>query len=203
MAGWSATTAPTVPNESDSIRKKAVDTSEEIQSLLSAQTLRSITAILSVRVDSVIAGKDQLGSGALEAKISDDRAVIGPASIAMQGGTAKAQVTYEPRERDIQTSMTIDVDKFDYGVLARRIKPAADVSGRFSLHLDVQAKSPRLSDALKYGNGQLDFLVWPNEMKAEMVDLWAVNLLLALLPTIDPKNESKVNCAVGRFTLAN
>ncbi len=157
LAGWSATTAPTVPNESDSIRKKAVDTSEEIQSLLSAQTLRSITAILSVRVDSVIAGKDQLGSGALEAKISDGRAVIGPASIAMQGGTAKAQVTYEPRERDIQTSMTIDVDKFDYGVLARRIKPAADVSGRFSLHLDVQAKSPRLSDALKYGNGQLDF----------------------------------------------
>ena len=203
LAGWSATQAPAVPTESDSIRKKAVDTSEEIQSLLSAQTLRSITAYLSVRVDSVIAGKDQLGSGALEAKISDGRAVIGPASIAMQGGTAKAQVTYEPRERDIQTSMTIDVDKFDYGVLARRIKPAADVSGRFSLHMDVQAKSPRLSDALKYGNGQLDFLVWPNEMKADMVDLWAVNLLLALLPTIDPKNESKVNCAVGRFTLVN
>jgi len=103
----------------------------------------------------------------------------------------------------VQTNMTIDVDKFDYGVLARRIKPAADVSGRFSLHMDVRSLTPRLSDALKHGNGKLDFLVWPNEMKADMVDLWAVNLLLALLPTIDPKNESKVNCAVGRFTLVN
>lgn len=203
LAGWSATQAPAVSNDSESIRKKAVDTSEEIQSLLSVQTLRSITAHLSVRVDSVIAGKDRLGSGALEAKIGDGRAVIGPASVAMQGGTAKALVMYEPREHDVQTNMTIDVDKFDYGVLARRIKPAADVSGRFSLHMDVRSLTPRLSDALKHGNGKLDFLVWPNEMKADMVDLWAVNLLLALLPTIDPKNESKVNCAVGRFTLVN
>jgi hypothetical protein len=40
-------------------------------------------------------------------------------------------------------------------------------------------------------------------MKAEMVDLWAVNLFVALLPTIDPKNQSKVNCAIGRFTLTD
>ena len=207
LAGWSATPAPaaatSASNESDSLRKKAVDTSEQIQSLLSAQTLRSITANLSVRVDRVIAGKDQLGGGTLEAKIAEGRAIIGPATIAMQGGTAKALVTYEPRERDVVTDMKIDIDTFDYGVLARRIKPAADISGRFSLHMDVRSLSPRLSDALKHGNGTLDFLVLPKEMKAEMVDLWAVNLFLALLPTIDPKNESKVNCAIGRFTLVN
>jgi len=30
-----------------------------------------------------------------------------------------------------------------------------------------------------------------------------VNLFVALLPTIDPKNQSKVNCAIGRFTLTD
>jgi uncharacterized protein involved in outer membrane biogenesis len=33
--------------------------------------------------------------------------------------------------------------------------------------------------------------------------MWAVNVLTALLPTINPNNESKVNCAVGRFGLDN
>jgi hypothetical protein len=30
-----------------------------------------------------------------------------------------------------------------------------------------------------------------------------VNLLVALLPAVDPASESKVNCAVGRFDLRN
>ena len=31
--------------------------------------------------------------------------------------------------------------------------------------------------------------------------MWAVNVLMALLPAVDSSNESKVNCAVGRFVL--
>lgn len=38
-------------------------------------------------------------------------------------------------------------------------------------------------------------------MALEPVDLWAVNLFLALLPAVDPAAESKVNCAIGRFDL--
>ena len=211
LEGWSATQVKAISSNttdkksesSETLRKKASDTSDQLQSLLSAQTLRSMNALLSVRVDRVIAGKDRLGSGKLEATLANGRAVIGPASIAMPGGTADAQLTYEPRERDVLTELKIDVDKFDYGVIARRFKPEADIDGRFNLHVDVHSQSQRLSDVIKHGSGNLDFLVWPKEMKADMVDLWAVNLLVALLPTIDPKNQSKVNCAIGRFTLAD
>jgi uncharacterized protein involved in outer membrane biogenesis len=69
--------------------------------------------------------------------------------------------------------------------------------------VDVHSQSQRLSDVIKHGSGTLDFLVWPKEMKADMMDLWAVNLFVALLPTIDPKNQSKVNCAIGRFMLTD
>jgi hypothetical protein len=43
--------------------------------------------------------------------------------------------------------------------------------------------------------------VWPEKLPAGVFDLWAVNLFVALLPTLDPSNTSVVNCAVGRFTL--
>ena len=149
----------------------------------------------------VISGQDRLGAGELKITFADGRAVIGPASIVMPGGSAHASLTYQPRERDVLTDLKIDVDKFDYGVVARRFKPSADLDGRFSFTMDIHSQAPRLSEAIKHGSGTLDFFVWPNEMKANIFDLWAVNVFLALLPTIDPKNESKVNCAIGRFSL--
>lgn len=208
MKDWSATQVKSTPEKStekneETLRKKASETSDQLQSVLSAQTLRSMNALLSVRVDRVIAGQDRLGSGKIEATLANGRAVIGPASIAMPGGSADALLTYEPRENDVLTELKINVEKFDYGVIARRFKPEADIDGRFNLHVDVHSQSQRLSDVIKHGSGTLDFLVWPNEMKADMVDLWAVNLFVALLPTIDPKNQSKVNCAIGRFTLVD
>ena len=208
MKDWSATQVKSTPEKTtekneELFRKKASDTSDQLQSVLSAKTLRSINGQLSVRVDRVIAGQDRLGSGKLEASLANGRAVIGPASIAMPGGSADTLLVYEPRENDVLTELKIDVDKFDYGVVARRFKPDANIDGRFNLHVDVHSQSQRLSDVIKHGSGNLDFLVWPKEMKADMVDLWAVNLFVALLPTIDPKNQSKVNCAIGRFTLAD
>ena len=38
-------------------------------------------------------------------------------------------------------------------------------------------------------------------MTAGVFDLWAVNLLVALVPAVDPEKQSKVNCAVGRCVL--
>ena len=211
MKDWSATqvknNAPNTTEKntetSETLRKKASATSDQLQTVLSPQILRAINAFLSVSVDQVIAGKDRLASGKLEATLANGRAVIGPVSVAMAGGMANARLTFEPRERDVLTELKIDVDKFDYGVIARRFKPEANIDGRFNLHVDVHSQSQRLSDVIKHGSGNLDFLVWPKEMKADMVDLWAVNLLVALLPTIDPKNQSKVNCSIGRFTLAD
>lgn len=54
---------------------------------------------------------------------------------------------------------------------------------------------------LAHGNGNIDIAVWPEKLPSGVFDLWAVNLFVALLPTLDPSNVSVVNCAVGRFTL--
>src|SRR6185436_7352854 len=94
-----------------------------------------------------------------------------------------------------------DVQKFDYGVLARRIKPESDLHGAFSLKMDVDSRARYLSDTLRRGSGHIEFAVWPQNMRSGIFDMWAVNVLVALVPAVDPGKASKVNCAIGRFDL--
>lgn len=188
--------------DTEALRKKAVETSDQVQALLSPEALKKADATLSVQVDQVLSGKDRLGQGKLSAKLADGRAEIGPVLVEMPGGQAKLALSYEPRDKEVLADLKVDVDNFNYGVLGRRLKPDSDLDGRFSLKMDVASRAPRLSQMLAHGNGRIEFAVWPKDLRAGVFDLWAVNLLVALLPTVDPKNESTVNCAVGRFALA-
>jgi hypothetical protein len=56
---------------------------------------------------------------------------------------------------------------------------------------------------MHYANGTLDIAVWPTELRSGVFNLWSANLVLALLPLIDPGQKSQVNCIVGRFDLKN
>jgi hypothetical protein len=75
------------------------------------------------------------------------------------------------------------------------------VQGLFSLHLDLNSRAPSFDQLMARGNGRLDFAIWPKELQAGIFDLWAVNVFVALVPAVDPSTASKVNCAVGRFSL--
>jgi len=201
---WSAMESkPTADEKTDAarVKRKAVEASDQVQGLLSRQTLSKADAKLMVRVEQVRSGKDVLGNGQLEARLLKGRAEIGPIAVSMPGGEAKLRLSYEPREQDILADLKVDIDRFDYGVIGRRLKPESDLGGRFSVKMDVNGRAARLSQILTHGNGSVDIAVWPEKLPAGVFDLWAVNLFVAVLPTLDPSNTSVVNCAVGRFTL--
>ncbi len=144
-----------------------------------------------------------LGSGRLEAKLENGRADIGPIVVDVPGGSAKLRLGYEPTEQDVKVDLHIDIDKFDYGVLARRVKPESDLHGAFSVKMDVDSRARYLSEILRHGSGRIEFAVWPQNMQAGIFDLWAVNVLVALVPAVDPGKASKINCAIGRFDLSD
>jgi len=187
----------------DELRTKAAEASKQAQELLSPAVLRRQNAYLTVQVDQVYTGQDELGGGKLVAKLENGRADIGPVELEVPGGSARLSLGYEPTEQDVKVDTRIDVKKFDYGILARRIKPETDVHGTFSLNVDVTSRARYLSDILRHGNGRIDFAVWPENMQSGIFDLWAVNVLVALIPVVDPGKASKVNCAIGRFELTD
>lgn len=185
----------------EDVRAKAAEGADRTQKLLSREVLLRQDAYLDVKVDQVLSGQDKLGSGQLRAKLENGRAELGPVVVNVPGGSAKLLLGYEPTEADVKVNLAIDVDRFDYGVLARRAKPGTDLQGAFSVKMDVSSRARYLSEILRHGNGRIEFAVWPRNMQAGIFDLWAVNVLVALVPAVDPGSASKINCAIGRFDL--
>jgi uncharacterized protein involved in outer membrane biogenesis len=191
------------PLSVDEMRAKAKEAAAEGQKLLSPDTLRRMDAYLDVQVDAVLSGQDRLGSGTLHAQLADGRLEFGPAQVNVPGGSAALSAAYEPTDRDVAVQAQIRVDRFDYGILARRAKPGTDLEGTFSLRFDLTSRAPTIDALMSRADGRVDFAVWPRNMRSGIFDLWAVNLFVALVPAVDPSTASKVNCAIGRFDLRN
>jgi uncharacterized protein involved in outer membrane biogenesis len=203
LAGWSAFDAPPAGGDDDleALRAQIKEAATQTEALASADVLRRFDGYLDVEVSEVLSGADRLGSGWLRLQLQDGRLLLGPAEVNTPGGTARLAGAYTPSERDVQVALGAYVERFDYGILARRIRPDAGAEGLFSLELELAARAPALSAVMAHANGRIDFAVWPRNLSSGVFDLWAVNLFLALLPAVDPSAESQVNCAFARFDL--
>ena len=196
------TTAPK-PLSADELRNQAAQASAQAEKLLSPEVLRRQDATLNIQVDQVLSGTDALGSGRLVAKINKGRADLGPIEVAVPGGSARLAFAFEPTGREVNAEAHIQVERFDYGILARRALPNSDLRGSFSLQFDVTSQAPSLAQAMQHGNGTIDFTVWPENLRAGVFDLWAANLFVSLAAKVDPSSASKINCGIGRFTLTD
>ena len=185
------------------LSEKVDKASNQVQQILSPEVLRRQNAYLTVSVDQVISGRDLLGSGKLEAQLENGHAVIGPVLVNTPGGSASFRLGYKPGDKGVGASLRAVVKHFDYGILARRIDKKNEMRGILSLDVDIKSHAQHLSELLRYGKGHIDFAVWPENMKSGLLDMWAVNVLMALLPAVDSSNASKVNCAIGRFVLSD
>lgn len=206
LGDWSATGKKEAPKEEKKVsaeeaKAKAAKATDDAQKLLSPAVLRRQDAYLLVKVDEVLSGPDKLGSGRLEAKLENGRADIGPMEVNVPGGSAKLWLGYEPTETEVKVNTKLRIERFDYGILARRFLPKDDYKGLLTVRMDVDSRTEALSDILKAGNGSLEFTVWPDRMPSGLVDLWAVNVFTALLPAVDKSKASKINCAVAKFDL--
>jgi uncharacterized protein involved in outer membrane biogenesis len=197
FGAWSPEKSPPAAEQDNQASKPGAQALQ----LLSRKVLQRQNAYLSVRVEQVLSGNDALGNGKLEARLENGHAEIGPVVVNTPGGSAMFRLNYEPNETDVAFNLRAEAKHFDYGILARRIDKESEMRGIFDMDIEVSARAKQLSELMRYGKGHIDFAVWPGNMKSGLLDVWAVNVLMALLPAVDSTHESKVNCAIGQFTL--
>lgn len=184
------------------LRGYASDAATQTERALSAAFLRRFDAEVDVAVDEVLSGTDRLGDGTLRMQLLDGQLHVSLAQVNLPGGTARMSGTYDPVREGVALVVRAHVERFDYGILARRRWPATDVEGLFSLDLELTSTAHSLNAVLPSANGRLDVAVWPKNLGARQVDLWVINLFRRLLPVIDRGAPSVFNCAVGRFDVA-
>jgi len=200
--GWSPTKGSSQPGaEVTGATDSGEPRHDGAPALMSRETLSSLDAKVSVAVDNVFYGSESLGSGSLLLTLDGGRLSLDPVEVNLPGGGAQASFLFHPMASDTEIALMTKVEKFDYGVLARRIDPESEIAGKLSLNLDLKARASSLQDLLREGEGYFDFGLWPGQMKADLFELWAVNVVSALMSEMDKEESSKVNCVIARFQL--
>jgi uncharacterized protein involved in outer membrane biogenesis len=183
------------------LRRSAGEVAAHSERLLGAGFLRRFDSYLAVEVQEVLAGDDRLADGSLRVQVVDGRVFIGPAELNIPGGTLRLSAEYDPGQSEVALAAGAYVERFDYGIIARRLGRGDNVRGLLSLNLAFAGRAPSLATIMHHADGQVDFAVWPTELESGVFSLWSVNLLLRVVPLIDPGGDAVVNCVVGRFDL--
>ena len=171
--------------------------------LLSHEVLGRLNADIKVEAQQVTSGTDKLGSASMIMALKDSRLAIQPLRINVPGGGVRVDFDYLPTERDVTVNLKTTIDKFDIGILARRAKPETDMGGILSLDAALHSTALDLKRMMEDARGHFDFALAPKNFSAGIIDLWAVNLLSAIMSKTSEKDQSEINCLVVRFEMQN
>jgi uncharacterized protein involved in outer membrane biogenesis len=173
----------------------------ENKRLLSREVLNSVDADLRLESKQVVSGSDGLGSGSLHLLLREGRLALEPLQINTPGGGVDVVMSLQHADERLDFTVTANVDRLDYGILARRVDPDTDMGGVMSLDIGLESIAPVMADIMANANGHFDFALVPENFSAEVFDLWAVNLISAVATEVDKDEASEVNCVVVRLGL--
>lgn len=198
------------PQETD--RSTSKTTKQVIDDIVALRPVHRLISIintskmhfnLNLEVDKLLSGETLLGKTRVQLHLRDNAASLNHADIEIPGGNIKASASCEVVNDTLTGDIELNIDKLDYGITARMFNPEATLDGVISSNVDLEIGGNNIMQLLDHATGQLDIAVWPkNTQAARILDLWATNLYLILLPELK-KKESKVNCLVGLMSLEN
>jgi len=177
---------------------KGDQVSSERRKFSDPQVLAGVDAHLGVTAEQVLSGEDELGNGSLELTLKDGKLAIEPLEITLPGGSASFSASLTPGIEEANAEVKAVVKNFDIGILARRSRPETNMEGLVNLDVHLTSRASSLAQVLANGNGYFDYSGQLKNIKAGIIDLWAVNLIASILSSTD-ENASQINCAVGRW----
>ncbi len=169
--------------------------------LLSREVLSLLDANIKVEARQVMSGRDRLGSGFIEMSLKNSRLSVNPLVINVPGGGIRISGDYLPTSTDVSVNLKADIDKFDIGIMFRRLKPGTDMGGIFFLDAELNSTAPDLEHMMEFAQGHLGFMLKPENFSAGIIDLWTVNLLSAIMRKASEKDNSRINCMVVRMEM--
>jgi len=122
------------------------------------------TRFVDVQVRQVLSHPTASATAGWSAQIVEGRLYLGPIEVNLPGGTAKLSIAYDPTKGAVDLAAGAYIERFDYGILARRLRRGDDVDGYFSLNLELTGTAPSLSAIMRHASGRIDFAIWPYDV---------------------------------------
>lgn len=171
----------------------------KIRKLLSEEVLGLMTATIKIKAKKILSGKDKLGATLAMVSLKNSRLAVEPLRVHIPGGALQVDFSFLPKNDKATIDMKAKIDKFDIGVIARRAKPGTDMGGDLYLDVALHSVTPDLKQMMKHAKGHFDFGIVPQNFSAGIIDLWAVNVVSAIMDKETEKDQSEVNCFIMRF----
>ena len=184
---------PETPTENDSIEEK-------LRKIADPEILQKVKLKLSIKADNVLSGKDELGRGSAEITLQNGKLAIAPLQLQLPMGSAQLTASITPGKSESTAEVKARVNNFDIGVLVRRENPDSKMEGLVNLDTHLTSTASSFDQVLANGNGYFDFSGQLRNISSGIIDLWAVNLIAAIVSSTDD-STSQINCAVGRWTV--
>ena len=191
---------PHIEREKD---KSAADNGPaENKKLFNPELLAKYEFSAAIEAKNVMSGEDTLGSGRIEASLKDGRITIDPLNAQIPGGKIEMTASFKPGIEKSEADLKVEIHNFDIGILVRRSKQDSEMGGLVNLDINVQSTANSIPELLANGSGYFDFSGQLDNFGAGIIDLWAVNLVAAIVSGAE-KDKSELNCAVGRWSMAD
>jgi uncharacterized protein involved in outer membrane biogenesis len=155
---------------------------------------------LNLKVDKVLAGETALGASSLRLKLRDKTLIMDDADLSVPGGRIKSSAAFTTENDRVDGVFKLDIDRFDYGAVARYFEFGSSEGGVVSARIDLRLRGKDFSRLFDHATGKLDVALWPRNTQTQIFDVWANSLFLIILPEIK-KREDKINCIVALMDL--
>jgi uncharacterized protein involved in outer membrane biogenesis len=190
-------------DDGETVKDETDEAADEEKRLLSYEVLNALNADIKIEAKKVVAEADDLGAALLNFSLKDARLAVEPLRVEVPGGKLQLELDYTLSPTSAEINLKTDIEEFNIATLVRRAKPESDMGGLFTLDIDLHSTAPDPQSIMKHANGKIDFALAPKNFSSGVIDLWAVNLLSAIMDKSTEKDKSVINCVVVRFGIKN
>ncbi len=95
----------------------------------------------------------------------------------------------------------VQINHLPYGDLLLYLGLQEPMKGELNASVFLQGDMTNLDQPLIHSTGTIELAVWPDNLHANPLDFWAVNIINLMFSHLN--EDSKVNCAVARFDLSD
>jgi uncharacterized protein involved in outer membrane biogenesis len=123
---------------------------------------------------------------------------------AIDGSTIQAKIIIDSSSDPTTGSLALQADKFNFGEIIKRLGISNDVTGTLNLQMDAHGKGRNLRAMIGSANGRVQLVADKGSIPKWVLEIWGGGLLRLIIPTTWTEDKvTELNCAVGRFDLAD
>jgi hypothetical protein len=156
-----------------------------------------------IEVDQVYAGDDFMGGAKMGLKADNENFSLRPFIVTLPSGDINVEYSEEAVDDGYESHLNMYIERLQYGDLVQLYDPDApeNMRGLVYLNTALTSTAPSTSELRGALEGKIELLIVPEDIDAGVLDLWASNLVVALLTPDNASRPKKLNCMVAEFSV--